>query len=113
VIKIFWSTKTDWRVSGKPREDSRCPDRDLKHGIYRIWVKWVTDSTKLVGKEFKRVKLCLVLNYEIKHSAMKTYGGVHLGSRGRGVVSFAPLPLYPRGWSHRNPLDRRLCWPQT
>jgi hypothetical protein len=29
------------------------------------------------------------------------------------VVSFTPLSLYPRGKSHRYPLDRRLGGPQS
>jgi hypothetical protein len=29
------------------------------------------------------------------------------------VVSFTPRPLYPRGKSPRNPLDRSLCEPQS
>jgi hypothetical protein len=29
------------------------------------------------------------------------------------VVSFTPLPLYPRGKSSRYPLDRRLGGPQS
>jgi hypothetical protein len=36
-----------------------------------------------------------------------------LGIRGRWVVSFTPLPLYPRGKIPRYPLDRRLSGPQS
>jgi hypothetical protein len=47
---------------------------------------------------------------------MKAYGEVnvyihtvfYLGTIWRRVVSFAPLPLYPRGKSPRYPLDKRL-----
>jgi hypothetical protein len=36
-----------------------------------------------------------------------------LGTRWRWVVSFTPLPLYPRGKSSRYPLDRRLGGPES
>jgi hypothetical protein len=36
-----------------------------------------------------------------------------LGTRWRRVVSFTPLPLYPRGKRLRYPLDRRLGRPQS
>jgi hypothetical protein len=36
-----------------------------------------------------------------------------LGTGWRWMVSFTPLPLYPRGKSPRYPLDRRLGWPQS
>jgi hypothetical protein len=52
---------------------------------------------------------------------MKTYGGsvcidphfLDLGISWRWVVSFTPLPLYPRGKSPQHPLDRRLGGPQA
>jgi hypothetical protein len=36
-----------------------------------------------------------------------------LGTSWRWVVSFTPLPLYPRGKSPQYPLDRRLGGPQS
>jgi hypothetical protein len=36
-----------------------------------------------------------------------------LGTRWRWVVSFTSLPLYPRGYRPRYPLDRRLGGPQS
>jgi hypothetical protein len=36
-----------------------------------------------------------------------------LDIRWRRVVSFTPLPLYPKGTSSRYPLDRRLLGPQS
>jgi hypothetical protein len=38
---------------------------------------------------------------------------LNLSTRWRWVVSFTPLPLYPRGKSPRYPLDRRLGEPQS
>jgi hypothetical protein len=38
---------------------------------------------------------------------------LHLGTRWGWVVSFTPLPLYPRGKSPRYPLDRKLGGPQS
>jgi hypothetical protein len=38
---------------------------------------------------------------------------LYLGTRWRLLVSFTPLPLYPRGKSPRYPLDRRLGGPQS
>jgi hypothetical protein len=35
-----------------------------------------------------------------------------LGNRWTWVVSFTPLPIYPRGMGTRYPLDRRLGWYQ-
>jgi hypothetical protein len=56
----------------------------------------------------------------IKHHEMKTYGGVKYGSRvlnlgtgWRTVVGFIFLSFYPRGYSPRYPLDRRLGGPQS
>jgi hypothetical protein len=52
---------------------------------------------------------------------MKAYWGsgsiapriLDLGTRWRGVVSFAPRPLYPQGKNPWYPLDRRLGGPQS
>jgi hypothetical protein len=38
---------------------------------------------------------------------------LNLGNRWRGVVSFTPWPLYPRGKRPRYPVDRRLGAPQN
>jgi hypothetical protein len=36
-----------------------------------------------------------------------------LGTKWRGVVSFTPRPLYPRGKNPLHPLHRRLSGPQS
>jgi hypothetical protein len=38
---------------------------------------------------------------------------LHLGIRWKWVASFRPLPLYPRGKSHRYPLRRSLGGPKS
>jgi hypothetical protein len=65
-----------------------------------------------------KVKSSLCLT---KHHAMKAYWGsggiapliLHLGTRGRWVVSFTPLPLHPRRKNLRYPLHRRVGGPQS
>jgi hypothetical protein len=46
---------------------------------------------------------------------MKIYGGVNVdvGTTWRLLVSFTPLPLYPRGKNPWYSLDRRLGGPQS
>jgi hypothetical protein len=67
------------------------------------------------GGETINLSLCLT-----KHYAMKTYGGsgyieprfLDLGTTSRWVVTFTPLPLYPRRKNPRYPWDRKLGGPQ-
>jgi hypothetical protein len=72
-------------------------------------------TTRSITKVKVTSSLCLT-----KHYAIKTYGGsgcidprfLDLGTSWRWVVSFTPLPLYPRVKSPLYPLDRRLGEPQ-
>jgi hypothetical protein len=66
-----------------------------------------------------KIKLFLCLtNWALRHVCVWGTGCIaphylDLVTRWRGVVSFTPLPLYPRGKSPRYPLDRRQSGPQS
>jgi hypothetical protein len=59
------------------------------------------------------VKLSLCLNEDVRRSGRINPSFLDLGTSFRWVVSFTPLPLYPRGNSPPYPLGRRLGGPQS
>jgi hypothetical protein len=64
-----------------------------------------------------KVSLCLT-NYALRHEGVWGSGCIDphfldLGTSWRWVVSFTPLPLYPREKSLRYSFDRRLGGPQS
>jgi hypothetical protein len=66
-----------------------------------------------------KVKLSLRLtNQALRHEGVQVRGCIDphyldLGTSSRCVVSFTPLPLYPRGKRPRYPLDRSLGGPRA
>jgi hypothetical protein len=57
-------------------------------------------------------------NYALRHDSVWGSGCIYpcflgLATRLRWVVSFTPLPFYPRGKSSRHSLDRKVGGPQS
>jgi hypothetical protein len=63
--------------------------------------KLIENVSQVKGKKGKVVPGCIDPHF------------LDLGTSWRWMVSFTPLPLYPRGKSPRYPLDRRLGGPQS
>jgi hypothetical protein len=85
------------------------------HGVLKSLLH---DKTVVLEEVKVEGKVVPVLNSALRHEGVWGSGCIDphfldLGTSWRWVVSFTPLPLYPRGKSPRYPLDRRLGGPQS
>jgi hypothetical protein len=101
-----------WNDGGRPTEE-----REGKTWVEDRWHCLI--ATNLIQNSNIKVKLSLCLTvYALRHEDVWGNGCIDPsfldhGTSWRRVVSFTPRTLYPRGRSHRCPLDRRLDGPQS
>jgi hypothetical protein len=73
---------------------------------------WLVCESRQCAKIKVKLSLCLTPWRRMGSGCVGPHF-LDLGTSWRRVVSFTPLPLYPRGKSPRYPLDRRLGGPQS
>jgi hypothetical protein len=121
-MKIGRGNRNTWR---KPDPPPLCPPQiPLDHtraltGAAAVGLTACSGYSVAAMRTRTVVKLSLCLtNSALRHEGVWGSGCINpnfldLGTSWRWVVSFTPLPLYPRGKSPRYPLDRRLGGPQS